>query len=326
MTHKRTTLFRLGAILVVTLLMASFAGVAGAATDYFSDDNGNIHEANINYIAELGITIGCNAAGTLFCPDGKLTRAEMATFLTRAFTLPATTKDYFTDDNGNGHEDNINRIAEAGITLGCTVDGTKYCPDAPVTRAEMATFIVRAMNLVPWSAYYFTDVPTTYPDHAANINAIAGHKITVGCSVDGKSFCPGDTVRWDEMASFLARALQLGVKRAPVATITSPPNLAVIVATFNSANGLYEKTVIFSSTVTDVNGGAIGATWRSTEPASAWLSGFGSPLGIGIGPTATLAIPPGRQSSQPTIQEYVSDSGGLFAMDQIQLKLVVPSP
>ena len=79
MTHKRTTLFRLGAILVVTLVMASFAGVAGAATDYFSDDNGNIHEANINYIADLGITIGCNAAGTLFCPDGKLTRAEMAT-------------------------------------------------------------------------------------------------------------------------------------------------------------------------------------------------------------------------------------------------------
>ena len=65
---KRTALSRLGVILVVALVFLSFAGVAGAATDHFTDDNGNIHEANINFIADAGVTVGCNLAGTLYCP------------------------------------------------------------------------------------------------------------------------------------------------------------------------------------------------------------------------------------------------------------------
>jgi len=324
MTRNRTTLSRLGVVLVLTLVIASFSGVAGAATDHFTDDNGNIHEANINYIADLGITLGCNAEGTLFCPGDDVTRAEMASFLARAFNLPAATQDYFTDDSGNIHEANINKIAAAGITIGCTVGGTTFCPDADVTRAEMATFIVRAMGLVPWSAYYFVDVPTTYPDHAANINALAGHTITIGCTADGKDFCPGDSVKRDQMASFLARALQLGTKRAPVVTITDPADLATIFTAFDGTN--YAATITFASTVTDVNGGAVGATWSSSDPSAPWLSGLGTPLGSGLGPTATLKIPSGQQSAQPTIQEHVTDSDGLFAMDQIQLKLVVPSP
>jgi len=324
MTGKRTTFSRLGVILVVALVFLSFAGVVGAATDHFTDDNGNIHEANINYIADLGVTVGCNPAGTLYCPGDDVTRAEMASFLARAFNLPATSTDYFTDDTGNIHEANINKIAAAGITVGCTVGGTAYCPNAKVTRAEMATFIVRAMNLLPWSADYFTDVPTTYPDHAANINALAGHKITVGCTADGKSFCPADPVKRDQMASFLARALQLGVKRAPVVTITSPADLATIPTTFNGF--VYAATISFSSSVTDVNGGFLSATWHYVNPVSAWLSGLGTGLGIGFAPTATLSIPSGQQSSQPTIQEKATDPDGLFAMDQIQIKLTIPSP
>ena len=321
---KHTARSRLGVILVLALIMSSFAGVAAAATDHFTDDTGNIHETNINYIADLGVTIGCNVERTLYCPGDDVTRAEMASFLARAFNLAATTTDYFTDDTGNIHEANINKTAAAGITVGCTVGGTAYCPNAAVTRAEMATFIVRAMHLVPWTAFYFTDVPTTLPDHAANINALAGHKITIGCTVDGKSFCPAANVNRDQMASFLARALQLGVKRAPVVNITNPANLATISTAYNGT--AYAVSISFASSVTDVNGGVIGASWRSSEPAAAWLSGLGSPLGVGFAPTATLSIPSGQQSSQPTIQEYASDSDGLFGMDQIQIKLVVPSP
>ena len=43
----------------------------------------------------------------------------MATFLVRAFDLPATGTDYFGDDNANKHEANINALARAGITSGC---------------------------------------------------------------------------------------------------------------------------------------------------------------------------------------------------------------
>jgi hypothetical protein len=66
----------------------------------------------------------------------------MATFLARAFDLPGTGTDHFTDDEGNKHEANINRIAEAGITHGC--GGTRFCPDGAVTRGQMAALLHRA--------------------------------------------------------------------------------------------------------------------------------------------------------------------------------------
>ena len=44
------------------------------------------------------------------------------------------------------HEDDIERIARLGITVGCSVDPPLYCPDDPVTRAEMAAFLLRAVG------------------------------------------------------------------------------------------------------------------------------------------------------------------------------------
>lgn len=324
MPPKRTPRYRLAAVLILTLVMSTFAGAAGAATGQFTDDDGNVHETNIDYIASIGVTLGCNAAHTLYCPASDVTRAQMASFLVRAFDLPATTTDYFTDDDGNIHEANINRLRASGITVGCGVGGTAYCPNRKVTRAEMATFLVRALGLKPWSADYFVDVPTTYPNHAANINALAGHGITVGCNADGTNFCPDATVRRDQMASFLTRALQLGTKRAPVVTITSPAHLATIYTAFSG--GTYQATINFASTVTDVNGGVLNATWKSSQPVAAWTTGSGTTFGSGFTPTATFGILISQQSSQPTIQERATDSDGLFAMDQIQIKLVIPSP
>jgi hypothetical protein len=68
----------------------------------------------------------------------------MASFLSRALELPATSVDFFTDDEGNKHEDNINRIAEAGITHGCTA--TEFCPNAWTQREQMAAFLHRALE------------------------------------------------------------------------------------------------------------------------------------------------------------------------------------
>ena len=53
--------------------------------------------------------------------------------LLRAFDLAATSTDYFTDDEGNIHENSINALARSGITGGC--DTNRYCPNSPVTRA-----------------------------------------------------------------------------------------------------------------------------------------------------------------------------------------------
>jgi hypothetical protein len=110
--------------------------------DYFTDDETNKHEQSINRIRAAAITFGCG--GTNFCPDGLVTRGQMASFLSRGFDLAATATDYFTDDNGTTHEANINRIRAAAITFGC--GGTNFCPNGIVTRGQMAAFLHRAMT------------------------------------------------------------------------------------------------------------------------------------------------------------------------------------
>jgi hypothetical protein len=111
----------------------------------FTDDNGSPYEASINAVAAAGITAGCNADGTQFCPDAPITRGQMAVFLARAFDLPEG-PDAFVDDEGSLYEDGINAIAAAGITAGCDAAKKTYCPDQEVTRAQMATFLHRAMD------------------------------------------------------------------------------------------------------------------------------------------------------------------------------------
>jgi glucose/arabinose dehydrogenase len=119
-------------------------------TDHFIDDNGHVLEGAINRLAEAGITQGCNPpANDRFCPDRNLTRAEAAGFLARALTLPATGTDFFEDDEGHILEGAINRIAAAGITVGCNPPANdNYCPSRILTRAEMATMLTRALGLV----------------------------------------------------------------------------------------------------------------------------------------------------------------------------------
>jgi hypothetical protein len=71
-------------------------------------------------------------------------RGYLATALAWALRLPATSKDFFTDDEGSRHEANINRIAAAGITAGCG-DG-RYCPDYRVRRSQAAAFLRNAFD------------------------------------------------------------------------------------------------------------------------------------------------------------------------------------
>lgn len=126
--------------------MASFLARAldlpAASRDYFTDDNGNKHESNINRLAQAGITVGCTA--TTYCPGGAVLRDQMATFLSRALSLPSTTRDFYTDDEGNIHEDRINRLAAADVTRGCATG--RYCPSGAVTRQQMAAFLHRALG------------------------------------------------------------------------------------------------------------------------------------------------------------------------------------
>jgi len=115
----------------------------------FIDDDASVHEAPIERLEALGITRGCNPpVNDRYCPTANVSRGQMAAFLNRALTLPAaTTTDFFVDDNGSVFEADINAIAQAGITLGCNPPtNDRYCPGDNVTRGQMASFIVRAVD------------------------------------------------------------------------------------------------------------------------------------------------------------------------------------
>jgi hypothetical protein len=116
--------------------------LAPTVVDFFTDDEGHSGEAAINRIAAAGITTGCGPAR--FCPAATVSRGQMASLLARALALPATTSNYFSDDNGTTHERDINRLAAAGITTGCAPG--RYCPTANVTRGQMAAFLHRAFG------------------------------------------------------------------------------------------------------------------------------------------------------------------------------------
>ena len=97
----------------------------------------------------------------------------MATFLVRAFDLEPADPAGFVDIEGSSHEANINALAAANITVGCSQDPLSYCPNRAVSRAEMATFIARALALLEASSAAPDDTqePVEFPGAGVDVTA-----------------------------------------------------------------------------------------------------------------------------------------------------------
>lgn len=175
----------------------------------FRDDDGNTHEPNIDVIGALGISKGCNPPyNDDFCPDANVTRGQMAAFLVRTFGLTDDGgADWFTDDGESVFEDDINKLAAAGITSGCNPpENDKFCPDRAVSRGVMAAFLVRSLGLTDSAAgdHFVDDDGSIFED---DIDRLATAGVTQGCNPPTNDrFCPSQFVGRDQMASFLARA------------------------------------------------------------------------------------------------------------------------
>jgi hypothetical protein len=177
-------------------------GLAWSLNSPFTDADFSPYSGDIAWAWEQGITVGC--APTRYCPTATVTRDQMASFLVRAMGVPGGGPDRFVDDDGSTHEADINALAASGVTSGCSA--TRYCPTAPVTRAQMASFLVRALDLPPSSTNAFSD--DTGSTHEADINALAAAGITSGCGPS--RYCPNDPVTRGEMAAFLHRGFGSG--------------------------------------------------------------------------------------------------------------------
>jgi hypothetical protein len=163
-----------------------------------------------------GITGGCNNSPILYCPDRAVTRAEMAIFILRSkygrnYTPPPATGTVFTDVPLDYYAAWIEQLAAEKITGGCVPDGSQYCPNANITRAEMAIFLLRgkhgsAYTPPPATGMVFGDV--TIGSFAADfIEQLFNTGIAAGCG--GGDYCPGNPVTRAEMAVFLVKTFNL---------------------------------------------------------------------------------------------------------------------
>ena len=206
--------------------------------DGFDDAGGSVHENAVDCVVWWGVARGLDSRR--YAPGRVVTRAAMATFVANlvaasAGTLPAG-PDAFGDDDGSPHEDNINRLAEAGIVTG-TADG-RFSPGRAVTRAQMATFLVAAYEHrtggdLRTDADYFRDDDGDV--HEPNINAAAEVGWTAG---DGDGYAPLRSVERGAMASFVARVLDLLVDEGWVPTRFNPDPLRLQAPTSQPAHVL----------------------------------------------------------------------------------------
>ena len=103
----------------------------------------------VERLAELRVTEGCATGPDRYCPHNPVTRAQMASFLVRAFDLAPGPAAGFADTATNHHAASIDALATSRITAGCGTEPARYCPDALVTRGQLATFLARALGIVP---------------------------------------------------------------------------------------------------------------------------------------------------------------------------------
>ena len=123
------------------------AAPASVGSSRFADvDTGLWWAPYVERLADLGVTDGCATEPDRFCPTETVTRARMASFLVRAFDLPGAPSAGFADVEGGVHAANIDALAASGITSGCRTQPLRYCPSHDTTRAQMATFLSRALN------------------------------------------------------------------------------------------------------------------------------------------------------------------------------------
>lgn len=168
------------------------------------------HRAAIDCVVWWGIAQG-TAGG--YTPGGTVTRAQMATFIAAVLraagvALPAEPVDGFDDDQGGVHEHATNQLAALGLVAG--TGERRYSPGAPVTRAQMSSFLVGAFNRATGTTLkadtdYFVDDSGSV--HEASVNQARQAYLAQGIEPD-RRFDPGGSVSRAQMASFLARMLE----------------------------------------------------------------------------------------------------------------------
>ena len=120
----------------------------GWFADFLDVPQSNLFHADVESIFRAAITAGCGD-GTNYCVDSPVTRAQMAVFLLKsehgsAYVPPDCAGNLISFGDvvcPSLYANWIEQLSAEGITAGC--GGGNYCPDASVTREQMAVFLLK---------------------------------------------------------------------------------------------------------------------------------------------------------------------------------------
>ena len=195
------------------LPLASATLAAGWMADFLDIAQTDIFHADVEKVSRHGITAGCGAGN--YCRNTAVTRAQMAVFLLKAehgstYVPPACTGIFGDVACPGPFADWIEQLSAEGITGGC--GGGNFCPTNPVTRQQMAAFLLKTEHgsgyLPPTCLAVFDDVdcPSLFADW---IEQLYAEGITGGCSTSPLLYCPGSFNTRGQMAVFLVKTFNL---------------------------------------------------------------------------------------------------------------------
>lgn len=209
----------------VTLLGCEPDPCAGLSPPVYGDrpDVPAVHRPNVDCVIARRISVGVPAVGLpRFGPAASVTRGQMASFLVNTLVaagagdrLPASGH-RFADLASSPHAGNVERLAKAGIVHGRS--SRRFAPAAPVTRAQMASFVVATAEFatqraLPRGGKAFSDTGRTNV-HGEAIEAAYAAGLLTGTTAPrpgrerSGTFSPDDPVQRAQMASFLVRLLE----------------------------------------------------------------------------------------------------------------------
>jgi hypothetical protein len=189
--------------------------VNGFFADFLDVPQSSPFHDDIEKVLRDGVSAGCGAGN--FCPSALVTRAQMAVFLLKgehgsAYAPPTCTPPGIFGDvpcPAGFAVDWIEQLYHEGITGGC--GGGNYCPNASVTRAQMAVFLLRAKHgpsyTPPLCRGIFGDVPCPGGFAVNWIEELYVEGITAGCG--GGNYCPNAASSRGQMATLLVRTFNL---------------------------------------------------------------------------------------------------------------------
>jgi hypothetical protein len=160
----------------------------------------------IETLLHYDITGGCTA--TQYCPAAPTTREQMAVFVLVAkegsgYVPPPCTTPAFPDvPPSNPFCAWIEELGRRGVVTGC--GGGNYCPTAPVSREQMAVFVLRMLEpaLGPPACVLpvYSDVPASSP-FCRWIEELTRRGVVTGCG--GGNYCPTASVTREQMGVFI---------------------------------------------------------------------------------------------------------------------------